>query len=543
MNLNKPKPSSQLFFQLVIVNLLMLLTAACSPPKEALFKEGEWYLNDQQQLALRFEGTGKGTFIKTNRAVASPKAFTYFQKGRRLKLKDQDKDLKKLRGKTTALGDTLLLRRFARPDIVLHTRKLNPWPQPPFRYRDDLASEVLKLEASYGQSPGYYTSLSIEDRLNIEYSEIILQVAENIRGNLRQSDQELKLDLWYPASDSLLRRPLVVLIHGGGFLAGDKADKLQVSLAQHLARKGFVVASLNYRMGFVFLPGAYSNLERAMYRGVQDVRAALRYLSMRAGDFRIDPDQVYIGGNSAGGFLSLMTAFMEQNEAWPSTRGNALKLQSDLGCLDCSGNSDQGDYTIKGVVNLWGALPDLDMMDAWENTHLLLIHGDDDKVVPFGYNYPFANVSSKLSSFFTSKVYGSAPIYGRATQLGIPVTLLPLHGMGHEPHIDQHLIMTAVYDTIEKSITRFIYRQVAPSLPLPSGPSSLKANDPVPVYSIPWSAAGRFSWNCDSCLVVSQENRSARVVWFDGSKNRTLQVAGFGPNGQVQQTLLQVKLE
>jgi acetyl esterase/lipase len=86
------------------------------------------------------------------------------------------------------------------------------------------------------------------------------------------------------------------------------------SLPLTMPRRGYVVASVNYRLGYVFLPGRYSNLERAMYNALQDVRASLRYLSHHHQELGIDPDMFFLGGHSAGGILSLTTAFMDETE-------------------------------------------------------------------------------------------------------------------------------------------------------------------------------------------------------------------------------------
>ncbi len=525
---------------------ILLIFQACKAPQQINVSPSHWYVNEEKQLAIRFADDGAsagGNFVKTDKAVADLKAFSSSTRGKHLKLKDRDGQLRKFRGRFDTVNEGFTLKRFFGRKIIFRKIEPRPYPQTPFRYRDDITTTASKLETTYGKAPGYYTSLSIEDKLHIEYSQIILQVADNIRSNLLKPELDLKLDLYYPDADPQTKRPLLLLVHGGGFIAGDKADKLEVALAQHFARKGFVVASINYRMGFVFLPGAYTNLERAMYRSVQDAQAALRYLSTRSEIFRIDPEQVYIGGNSAGGFISLMAAFMEQNEVWSSARGNLLKIQSDLGCLDCSTNNETGTYTIKGVINMWGALPDIEMLDPWEKIPMLLIHGDADKVVPYDFDYPFTNVSQRLSSFFTQKVYGSLPVSRRATQFGIPAQLLTFPGEGHEPHINSDNLLTPYYDTISANMSKFIVERLTPPMPLVQGPRFVFNDSPVSLFRAERSDYKQLFWQCDGGLLLSDDSQSVRVVWFKGQQQHLLKVAGTGVNGQVGETIVEVQLK
>lgn len=526
--------------------LFVILFQSCSPTKSTGLSNSNWYINEENQLAIRFGNeidSLQGIYVMTDKGVSDLKTFKSKWNGRKLIFKSEGKELKKIRGKLETSQNSFVLKRAFAKDIQFRMNELKPYPQAPYRYRDNIRTEIHKLETTYGKAPGYYTSLSIEDQLHVEYSQIILEVADNIRNSILKPDLDLKMDLYYPDSDPETKRPLVLLIHGGGFIAGDKADKLQVALAHDLARKGFVVASINYRMGFVFLPGAYTNLERAMYRSVQDARAALRFLSTRSTAFRIDPEQVFVGGNSAGGFISLMTAFLEQNEVWPSARGNLIKLQTDLGCLDCSANNETGTYTIKGIINLWGALPEIEMLDPYEKISLLLIHCNEDAVVPYDFNYPFANVSQRLSSFFTQKVNGSLPISRRASLFGIPAKLYTLTGEGHEPHINSDNILTPVYDSISTEISSFILDQLTPTMPLIEGPRYLFNDSQVSVYKASRSEYKQLFWECNGGLLLFDDNQNAKVVWFRGKNQHQIKVAGIGQNGQIGETIIEVILK
>lgn len=103
----------------------------------------------------------------------------------------------------------------------------------------------------------------------------------------------LRMDVYRPASAGD-KRPGVLLIHGGGWSAGDK--KFYAPLGQALAVKGYVVFSLNYRL-----------LPKYRYPAcLDDVQRAVRYVRAHAADYQLDPDRIGALGDSAGGYLAAM---------------------------------------------------------------------------------------------------------------------------------------------------------------------------------------------------------------------------------------------
>ncbi len=98
-------------------------------------------------------------------------------------------------------------------------------------------------------------------------------------------------------------KPLVLYIHGGGWVAGHTRHSgalanFPAALAK-LASEGFVVASLEYRLsGEIGFPAQ-----------LQDSRAAIRFLKANAARYGIDPARVGVWGGSAGGHLAALTAF------------------------------------------------------------------------------------------------------------------------------------------------------------------------------------------------------------------------------------------
>lgn len=111
------------------------------------------------------------------------------------------------------------------------------------------------------------------------------------------ADGDAYLDVFAPApSGAAGPLPLVVWVHGGGWLSGSKSDV--GNYAKIIAAKGYVVASLDYSLA----PGA------TFPTPVRQINAALRYLAANAQRLRLDPQRIVLAGDSAGAHLAAVTA-------------------------------------------------------------------------------------------------------------------------------------------------------------------------------------------------------------------------------------------
>lgn len=108
------------------------------------------------------------------------------------------------------------------------------------------------------------------------------------------SDAE-RLDLYEPATGDA-PHPLVVIIHGGGWVTGDKRSDLPMAAIPGFLDRGYAVASINYRL----------TSEAIFPAQLLDAKAAIRFLRANAGDFDLDPDRIAVVGESAGAHLALL---------------------------------------------------------------------------------------------------------------------------------------------------------------------------------------------------------------------------------------------
>jgi acetyl esterase/lipase len=118
-----------------------------------------------------------------------------------------------------------------------------------------------------------------------------------------------KLDLAYPKDPGAKPRPALIIIHGGGWVEGDKSSFTSLEYWApgniiDFAKLGFVAATINYRLsGEAPFPAA-----------LEDCKCAVRWLRAHAKDYHIDADRIGTYGNSAGGHLALLLGLTNKSD-------------------------------------------------------------------------------------------------------------------------------------------------------------------------------------------------------------------------------------
>jgi acetyl esterase/lipase len=131
------------------------------------------------------------------------------------------------------------------------------------------------------------------------------QVRRSRRVYVERDGQPLSLDLYQPAQ-AAGAAPGVLVVHGGSWERGDSTQ--MAALNRYLAARGYVVASINYRLSPAHpFPAARD-----------DVLAALAYLKVNAAAIGLDPGRIVLLGRSAGGQLALLVAYIAGD---PAIRG------------------------------------------------------------------------------------------------------------------------------------------------------------------------------------------------------------------------------
>jgi acetyl esterase/lipase len=191
----------------------------------------------------------------------------------------------------------------------------------------------------------------------------------------------LVLDFYQPANDTMTKRPLIILIHGGGFTSGTHDDGWCVAIGTKLALKGYACASIKYRLGIDLvkvltdLSAARAQYVSALYRALQDSRSAVRFLKSNSSIYNIDTSKVFLCGYSAGAITAVHYVHMQANE---------LALTDDttgLGPLDIGENLNIS-TSVAGYISYAGAISDTSYINAGEQP-FLAFHGTGDEVVPY----------------------------------------------------------------------------------------------------------------------------------------------------------------
>lgn len=260
---------------------------------------------------------------------------------------------------------------------------------------------------------------NVTSTLNVQYGH-----GKDFSGN----DEKLLLDIYSPVNASATNKyPLIVLVHGGSFLEGDK-DNLK-TLCQALAEKGFITVSIDYRLGWdygnkgpAFCEGNVASLQDAVYRSMQDLHASLRFLIHNAGKYSINTNWIFTGGASAGAVAAVNTIYTTQAYA----DAYYAKSTASLGPLFTADNTLTDAVNIDGDINMWGAVANDSLITAVTAVPMVAFHGSEDDVIPLDTahyvgcsNYPL--------------LYGSRDMYNKLQSLGVPAVLHIAQNQGHGP--------------------------------------------------------------------------------------------------------------
>lgn len=171
-----------------------------------------------------------------------------------------------------------------------------------------------------------------------------------------QYSGELRADVYRPANDGATCRVGVVWVHGGGFTQAARDSPAERVWGAALARRGYVAASIDYRLGtgepFGLDDVTTPQRQAVVADAVVDAQAAVDWLRSSAADLGVDPERIAIGGTSAGAMTAL-----------------GAGLTAPTAQMPC------------GIVAISGDLDPNWIVDAPPS--VLFVHGDADRLVPY----------------------------------------------------------------------------------------------------------------------------------------------------------------
>jgi poly(3-hydroxybutyrate) depolymerase len=179
--------------------------------------------------------------------------------------------------------------------------------------------------------------------------------------------KSLDLDVYSPAFDNQSLRPLIFYVHGGGFSGGKRNEPGIQTFCKKLARHGYVVSSITYRLTRQGTATAFGcncpaiDKLNTFNEAVEDVQDATFFMIKNRDKMGIDPQKIILSGSSAGAEAVLNTAYQPPY---------------------CYG-LDSGPVSYAGVISMAGAVPDTSRIFKESAIPSLLFHGTCDNLVPY----------------------------------------------------------------------------------------------------------------------------------------------------------------
>jgi len=234
---------------------------------------------------------------------------------------------------------------------------------------------VLSADAQCGSGPRYVDSIFTGSSVStVTYSTVY----------------NLQMDIYQPTGDVATNRPLVLLAHGGSFTSGNRTDDSTVVwLCQDLAKKGYVTASIEYRLtsntNLINADSAISEVLEAVGDGKAAVRYFYKDVLTNGNTYNIDTNNIFLGGNSAGAVLFMHYAYVTDTNQLSATFRSILDNLG--GSLDGISGNPGYSSNFKGIINLAGALNDASWINQC-NKPIVSAQGTADPIVPYNCGNP-----------------------------------------------------------------------------------------------------------------------------------------------------------
>tara|TARA_B100001741_G_scaffold313495_1_gene319932 strand:- start:15507 stop:16694 length:1188 start_codon:yes stop_codon:yes gene_type:complete len=294
----------------------------------------------------------------------------------------------------------------------------------------------------FSQCDGRYES-EIFDEVNktiVEYTDVY---------DWSSFDSGLDMDIYQPANDTVTSRPLLIFAHGGTYVAGNKNNPTMVSLCEAFAKRGYVTASIQYRLTSplnLILPNAYDIFSQTVLNSVSDMKAAVRFFRKdffeNGNSYGINPNQIFVGGNSAGAVTAAHLSVIDENQV-PNEFQSYFDLAGGI-----EGNSGNYGYSseVSGAVLLAGAINSLDFIDA-DDRPIVSLHAIDDNTI-------FYNCENAIGNSSLPILCGAGEIHNKLDDVGIINDLYTFQSGGHSAP------MSNIDDIAIPFISDFLYELI-----------------------------------------------------------------------------------
>ncbi|MEX1190212.1 MAG: alpha/beta hydrolase [Bacteroidia bacterium] len=212
---------------------------------------------------------------------------------------------------------------------------------------------------------------------------------------------DLSVRIWNATENDCQTKPLLLCIHGGGFIAGDPT--LMDSVCQAFASRGYLAASIQYRMGWFgegYCSADTSEAIRAWYRAIEDCQNATFFFKNNSQLFGIDSSLIFLCGWSAGGYTAAGAAFLDQENEKPDACSSIDSIMNatnqtfsrpDLGNLP----GFYRDPSYKGIITFSSSMLFPDLLSLGNNEPVLAFNNENDPyLVPVNTSRAWWNIDN-----------------------------------------------------------------------------------------------------------------------------------------------------
>ena len=280
----------------------------------------------------------------------------------------------------------------------------------------------------FSQCDGRYENVIFDkiSKISVVYSETY---------DWSPSDPGLEMDIYTPSNDIVNNRPLLIFAHGGVYIEGDKNSNTMVTLCEEFAKRGYVTASIRYRLTnlqSLLSSNSYNIFSQTVVNSISDMKSAVRYFRKDVAEnnntFGINPDLIFVGGYSAGAVTAAHLSVIDEGEV----PDEFLPFFDESGGIE--GNSGNFGFSseVSGAILLAGAINTTNFLDE-NDPPIVSVHSTDDNTIDYECASPLGNLGISLLDL--PVLCGSGKIHDELDNIGIINDLYTFSFGGHSAPI------------------------------------------------------------------------------------------------------------
>ena len=343
----------------------------------------------------------------------------------------------------------------------------------------------------FSQCDGRYENVIFDkiSKISVVYSETY---------DWSPSNPGLEMDIYTPSNDIVNNRPLLIFAHGGVYIEGDKNSNTMVTLCEEFAKRGYVTASIRYRLTnlqSLLSSNSYNIFSQTVVNSISDMKSAVRYFRKDVAEnnntFGINPNLIFVGGYSAGAVTAAHLSVIDEGEV----PDEFLPFFDESGGIE--GNSGNFGFSseVSGAILLAGAINTTNFLDE-NDPPIVSVHSTDDNTIDYECASPLGNLGISLLDL--PVLCGSGKIHDELDNIGIINDLYTFSIGGHSAPIIN------LEGTVVPFISDFLHNLICQS-------SNIDVEE-LPLFSV-------YPNPCQNYINIENVNKIKSVVVIDMLSN------------------------